>query len=91
MVIRRIAKQIPWPDRMLKIASEWGLKSKKLVMRDSIQFLNRKEKKFDWENDKMSDLEVKKDPIKMIHPDIPAKLPGIKLERDVHTPSQMLP
>ena len=30
LVVRRIAKQIPWPDRMLKIASEWGLKSKNL-------------------------------------------------------------
>ena len=46
LVVRRIAKQIPWPDRMLKIASEWGRKSKKLVTRDSIQFLNRKRKKF---------------------------------------------
>ena len=40
LVVRRIAKKIPWPDRMLKIASEWGRKSKKLVMRDSSQFLN---------------------------------------------------
>ena len=66
LVVRRIAKQIPWPDRMLKIASEWGRKSKKLVMRDSIQFLNRKGKKFNWDNDELSDLEVNKYPIKMI-------------------------
>ena len=38
MLVRRIDKQIPWPDRILKIASEWGRKSKKLVMRESIQF-----------------------------------------------------
>ena len=44
LVVHSIANQIPWSDRMLKIASEWGRKSKKLVMRDSIQFLNRKEK-----------------------------------------------
>ena len=25
----------------------------------------------------------------MIHPDIPAELPGIKLERDLHTPSRV--
>ena len=25
----------------------------------------------------------------MIHPDIPEELPGIKLERDLHTPSQV--
>ena len=47
MVILRIAKKIPWPDRMLKIACEWVRKSKNLVMKDSIQSLNRKEKKID--------------------------------------------
>ena len=29
-VVRRIAKQILWSDRMLKIASGWGCKSKNL-------------------------------------------------------------
>ena len=74
---------------MLKIACDWGRKRKKLVMKDSIQFLKRKGKTFDWDNDEPSDLEVKKDPIKMIHPDIPAELPGIKLERDLNTPSRV--
>ena len=40
-------------------------------MKYSIQFFNRKGKKFDWDNDELSNLEVKKDPIKTIHPDIP--------------------
>ena len=74
---------------MLKIACKWGRKSKKLVMKDSIQFLNRKGKKFEWYNDELSNLEVKKDPSKMIHPDIPAELPGIELERDRNTPSRV--
>ena len=55
-------------------------------MKDSIQFLNRKGKKFNWDNDKLYDLEVKKDPMKMIHLNIPAELTGIKLERDLNTP-----
>ena len=37
----------------------------------------------------VSNLEVKIDPIKMIHPDIQAELPGIKLERDLNTPSRV--
>ena len=89
MVVYRIAKQIPWLDRMLKIVCEWGRKSKNLVMKDSIKFLNRKGKKFDWDNDKLSDLEVKKDPLKMIHPDILEELPGIELERDHNTLSRV--
>ena len=89
LVVRRIAEQIPWPDRMLKVASEWGRKSKKLVMKDSVQFLNRKGEKFDWDNDEMSDLEVKTDPSKMIHPNISAELPGIELQRDRTNPSRV--
>ena len=64
---------------MFKIACEWGRKSKKLVMKDSIQFLNRKGKRFNWDNDELSDLEVIKDPLKTIHPDITEELPGIKV------------
>ena len=58
-------------------------------MKDSIQFLNRKKReKFDWDNDKLSNLEVKTDPYKMIHPNISGKLPRSELERDHTTPSQ---
>ena len=89
LVARRIAKQIPWQDRMLKIACKWGCKIRKLVMKDCIQFLIRTGKKFDWDNDKLSNLEVIKDPLKMIHPDIPVELPGIDLERDRNTPSRV--
>ena len=64
LVVRRISKQIPWPDRMLKITCEWDRKGKTLVMKDSIQFLNRKGKKSDCDNDELSNLEVKKGPNK---------------------------
>ena len=89
MFVRRIAKHIPWPDRMLKIAYKWGRKIKKLVIKDSIKLLNRKGNKFDWDKDKLSNLEVKKDPLKIIHPDIPEELPGIEFERDHNTPSRV--
>ena len=74
---------------MLKVASKWGRKIKKLLMKDSIQFLNRKGETFDWDNDELSDLEVKTDPSEMIHPNIMAELPGIELQRDRTTPSRV--
>ena len=79
LVVRKIMKQIPWPDSLLKVASAWGRKRKKLAMKDSVQFLNRKGEKFDWDDDELSDLEVKTEPSKMIHPDISAELPGMEL------------
>ena len=53
------------------------------------QFLNRKGEKFDWDNNKLSKLEVKKDPSKMIHPNISAELPGVELQRNLTTPSRV--
>ena len=82
-------KQIPWPDSLLKVASAWGRKSKKLAMKDSIQFLNRKGEKFDWDYDKLSNLEVKTEPSKMIHPDILVELPGMELQCGCNTPSRV--
>ena len=61
MVVCRITKQIPWPDRMLAVSNVWRHKSKKIMMRDLIPFINRKGKKFDWDNDELSDFEVIKD------------------------------
>ena len=42
LVVRRVADQIQWLESMIKIVSAWGRKSKKLIMKDSVQFLNRK-------------------------------------------------
>ena len=89
VVTRRIIKQIPWLERTLKIANAWGRKSKRLILKDSITFTNQHGKKFDWENDNLSDLEVKNDQLKMIHPTIPAELTGIKLKSDRAAPSRV--
>ena len=89
MITRRVADQVPWPESMIKTTSAWGRKNKKLIMKDSVQFLNRKGKNFDWDNDDLDDLEIKKDPSKLIHPDIPAEFPGMELQRDQNTPSRV--
>ena len=56
MITRRVADQLPRTDSMIETASAWGRKSKKLIMKDSVQFLNRKGEKFDWDNDDLNDL-----------------------------------
>ena len=89
VVTRRIIKQIPWPERMLKIANAWGRKSKRLILKESITFTNRYNKKFGWENDNLSDLVVTKDQLKIIHPTIAAEVPGIGLDSDRAAPSRV--
>ena len=51
VVVRRSAKQLLWPDRLLKKAEEWGKKGKSAVLRGQIKFLNRHGLKFEWDND----------------------------------------
>ena len=82
VVTRRVIKQIPWPDGTIEIANAWGRKSKHLIHKESIPFLNLHHETFDWKNDDMSDLVVTKDQPKMIHPTIAADLTGIEVESD---------
>ena len=58
-------------------------------MKDSVQFLNRKGEKFDWNNDDLDDLEIKKDPSKLIHFDVLVEFPGMELQPNQNTPSRV--
>ena len=57
---RRTVTQLPWPldNRLVKKIEEWGKKGAAAIKRGCIEFLNRAGKKFDWDNDDLSDLEV---------------------------------
>ena len=81
-VVRRNISQIPWTERMIKKASVWRRRSKEIMANNAIQIRNRHGGNFDWDNDDMSALEVTTELLKMIHPDMVANLPGIKLEID---------
>ena len=58
VVVRRIFKQIPWTDRLLKTTNQWGGKGKAAIMQGRIKFLNRNGEKFDWDNDDLGQIEV---------------------------------
>ena len=59
------------------------------AVKASIKFLNWSGKNFDLDNNELSKLEVTEDQSKMIHPTIPAEIPGIELESDLATPSRV--
>ena len=59
-MVRRSAKQLFWPDRLLKKAEEWGKRVKIAVLRGQIKFLNRHELKFDWDNDDLKEIKLSK-------------------------------
>ena len=71
---------------MTKKASAWRQRSKEIIAKNAIQFRNCHVRKFDWEKDDLSELEVTTELPKMIHPDMVANLPGLELESDFPTP-----
>ena len=84
VVIRRIATVIPMPDRVAKKINAWELKSKKnLSVTKSLEFLDRKKKEFDWENEELQDdTVVEEGQPKLVHPDIIVETPQVELESD---------
>ena len=51
VMVRRTVKQIPWTDRLLKVANQWGKEVKAEIMQGRIKLFNRNGEKFDWDND----------------------------------------
>jgi hypothetical protein len=84
VVIRRRVEQLPFPNRMLKKVIEWEKKGKAQITKDSIQFLNRLGKQFEWDNDEVEDLQVVMNEPEKVQRDhgVPAEIPGIKIEDD---------
>ena len=82
VVVQRSAKQMPWPDRLLKVAKSWGKRGKHAIQRGHLKFLNRNGEKFDRENDDLADLKTDRTEEKLVHPDFIAEIPGIEMEAD---------
>ena len=82
VVVRRSAKQLFCPDRLLKKSEEWGKKGKSAIMRGQIKFLNIHGVKFDWENEFLEEIELSKTDEKLVQPDFIAEVPGIAVQGD---------
>ena len=82
VVVRRSAKQLFWPDRLLNKAEKWGKKGKSAVLRGQIKFLNRHGVKFNWDNDDLEEIELSKTEEKLVQPDFIAEGPGIEVQGD---------
>ena len=82
VVTRRTFDRLPMPDRVLKIVNEWGKGTKVIKYGSKLEFLNRHQEKFNWENGELDDdgVLVQEEPI--AHPGIPAEIPGVMLESD---------
>merc|ERR1712194_877818 len=82
VVVRRMGEQMPWLDRLLKVANSWGTRGKHAIQRGHLKFLNRNGEKFDWENNDLANLETNRTEEKLEHPDFIAEIPGIETEVD---------
>ena len=81
VVTRRIVKELPYPDRVIKRVNEWGKTSRGETDSDGIEFRNRKRPPFNQDNEKLAEtLPEVEEPI---YPDILAEEPGLVLESDL--------
>ena len=53
-------------------------RSKRAILRERIEFLNRKGENFNWDNDDLADLQAIDEQPKIIHPDIISEIPGVE-------------
>ena len=70
VLIRRNAIQIPWhmDNKLIQRVEAWGKLGATIITRNSIDFLNRKGERFDWENDSLLDIQVVQEQSNLIDP-----------------------
>ena len=85
VVVQRLAKQTPWPERLLKVVNALGKRGKHAIQRGHRKFLNQNENTFDWENNDLASLEKDWTEEKPVHLDFIAEFPGIEIEADYKT------
>ena len=55
VIIRRTIKVLPIPGRIVKLANAWGKTSKSKEFRNTLEFRNRKNAKYDWDNEEFAE------------------------------------
>ena len=58
VLVQRSAKQMPWPDMLLKLQTLGEKRGKYAIQRGHLKSLNQIGETFDWENDDLSNLET---------------------------------
>ena len=71
---------MPYADAIPKHVENWGKCGQRAIFRGRINFLNKKGKQFDWDNDDSLDLKAVDEQPALIHPCIISKIPGLETE-----------
>ena len=82
IIKRRTVTPLPMPDRIIKLITRLGKKSKQSRTTDKLTFLNRHKAKFDWDNEELDDMDGLVDNTPRDSDDLLAELPGMTLESD---------
>ena len=71
--------QMTWPlnRRLLQKVEAWDRRGVQTIKHDRIDFLNRNGKKFDWNNNDLSELEVIDDQPKLVDPEVTSEVTGL--------------
>ena len=80
VVTRRIIEELPHPDRVIKHVNEWGKTTRGEKYSDGVEFRNRKNQPFEWENEEL--VETLPEVEEPVYPYILAEISGLVLESD---------
>ena len=70
------------PERIRKLVNKWGSQPRGKKHANSIEFLNCRRDKFEWENDNISTTEATGKEVRVVHPSLIARILGVELEED---------
>ena len=74
----------PIPDRVIKAVNKIGLRDQTKTQERRLELRNRRNERFDWDNDELIEDEREMESRRSIaHPEIPANPPGITFENEI--------
>ena len=80
VVARRILKELPMPESVVRTINRWGEKGEKArLYAATVEFANRAKQAYEWDNGELDETPAGEE---LVHPDIPAEIPGVELERE---------
>ena len=84
VVMRRTIAILPLTDRVLKLVNRWGQMTRTLQYESRLEFLDRHQKRYDWDNEELIvDTEQTVSHHSIAHLDVPADPPDITFENEI--------
>jgi len=90
VLTRRTMKGLPLSDRVLARVNRWGKMTCTQQYENRLEFLDRNEKRFNWDNDELIETEGLIESEPGPHPGLPNEIPGVGVDGDNNAQSTVV-